>query len=549
VADIADRTPTPAAVGGATVPVFARQSTGLVREISPWRAFIITFAILNLASGGATIFAFALFMYPGANLWLPLTLGAIGGLIYGWLYVQFATAMPRSGGDYVWMSRTLHPSIGFGLNLLWSFLFMFLLAYQMNITTTVGISTSFGIMGAILHSHALTTIATDINSKGWTFAIGSALLLGYGLLNAFSVRWTFRVLGAILGIGVLSFLIMVLLFAVTGHHTFIHNYNHLFGSGAYQQVLHAANAHHYIVPIAFGASLLATPIAFLAFSGFNWVVYAGGEVRRPQRSFIVSIMGAQIVGWLALVILCLLALKTIGYHFAVGISSLFYKAPAAYHLNFPPWLNGLAAVAGHSLPGGNVLVVIALIGFSAIISVFGGILPYLVSRNLLAAAFDRVLPSKLADVSPRFHTPLWALGVTFLLAEGCLAIYTFTTFFTLLVNFATGVAIGLLLLGVAGLLFPYVRKDLFENSPSLVKKRVAGVPVMTIVSALTIAQMIYYIVVLVQNSALSGPTSVGAMVLLPGIVVLGIVVYFVARWIQRSRGIDISQAFAEIPPE
>ena len=137
-----------------------------------------------------------------------------------------------------------------------------------------------------------------------------------------------------------------------------------------------------------------------------------------------------------------------------------------------------------------MLVVIALIGFSAIISVFGGILPYLVSRNLLAASFDRVLPSKLADVSPRFHTPLWSLGVTFLLAEGFLAIYTFTTFFTLLVNFATGVAIGLLLLGVAGLVFPYVRKDLFENSPRLVNRRVAGIPVMSIVSALTIAQMV-----------------------------------------------------------
>ena len=239
-------------------------------------------SVLNLASGGATIFAFALFMYPGADLWLPLTLGAIGGLVYGWLYVQFATAMPRSGGDYVWASRTLHPSIGFGLNLLWSFLFMFLLAYQMNITTTVGISTSFGIMGAILHSHGLTTIATDINSKGWTFAIGTALLLCYGLLNAFSVRWTFRVLGAILGIGVLSFLIMVVLFAVTGHHTFISNYNHLFGAAAYQQVLHAANARHYIVPVAFGASVLATPIAFLAFSGFNW--WFTPAVRSANRS-------------------------------------------------------------------------------------------------------------------------------------------------------------------------------------------------------------------------------------------------------------------------
>jgi antibiotic biosynthesis monooxygenase (ABM) superfamily enzyme len=61
--------------------------------------------------------------------------------------------------------------------------------------------------------------------------------------------------------------------------------------------------------------------------------------------------------------------------------------------------------------------------------------------------------------------------------------------------------------------------------------------------------MVYYIVVLVQNSALSGPTSAAAMILLPGLVVVGIAFYFVARWVQRRRGIDIGQAFVEIPPE
>jgi amino acid transporter len=531
------------------LPIFARQSTGLVREISSWRAFVITFAILNLASGGATVFAFALFMYPGANLWLALTVAMLGGLIFGWLYVQFATAMPRSGGDYVWMSRTLHPALGFGLNVLWTFLFMFLLAYQMSITTTVGISTSFGIMGQLLDSHTLTNLSADINTKTWTFVIGSLLLLLYGLLNAFSLKWTFRVITGILSVGVLSFLIMVILFAVTGHSTFVTNYNDVFGAGAYQGVIDKANSHHFVVPIEWGASFLATPIAFLAYSGFNWIVYAGGEIRRPQRSFIFSIIGAQVIGWICLVVLSLLALHTVGYDFAVGISSLFYKAPDDYGLPFPPWLNGLAGVAGMSLPGGEVLVALVLIGFAAIISVFGGILPFLISRNMFAAAFDRILPSKLADVHPRYHTPIWSVVVTFVLAEVCLAVYTYTSFFTLLVNFATGVAFGLLLLGVAGIVFPYRRRDVFENSPRLVHMRVAGVPLMSILGVLTVVQMAVYIVVLARNSALSGPTSFGAMVLLPGLVIGGSVFYFGARSFQRRRGLNIAQAFTEIPPE
>jgi hypothetical protein len=61
--------------------------------------------------------------------------------------------------------------------------------------------------------------------------------------------------------------------------------------------------------------------------------------------------------------------------------------------------------------------------------------------------------------------------------------------------------------------------------------------------------MILYIVVLARNPALSGPTSVSAMLLLPGLVVAGVVIYFISRAVQRRRGIDIGQAFSEIPPE
>jgi hypothetical protein len=79
--------------------------------------------------------------------------------------------------------------------------------------------------------------------------------------------------------------------------------------------------------------------------------------------------------------------------------------------------------------------------------------------------------------------------------------------------------------------------------------RVAGVPLMSILGVLTVIQMAAYIVVLARNSALSGPTSFGAMVLLPGLVIGGILFYFAARWFQRRRGLNIAQAFTEIPPE
>jgi basic amino acid/polyamine antiporter, APA family len=540
-----------AAGGGSSdaAPVFARNSTGLVRELGPWRAFILTFGWVNLGSGAATFLAFALFMYPGTIPWIPLTLGMILGLIYGWVYVLMGHAMPRTGGDYVWTSRIIHPAVGFGVSLLWVFLSIFLLAYQMSITTTVGISTSFGIMGAILKNDDLVQIGANINTPGLTFVIGTGLLLLFAALNIFSIRWTFRVLTAILLLGILSFAIIVGLLAVTSHEQFVTNFNGLLGSGVYESILTTATDKGFIVPMMLGASISATPIAFLAYEGFNYSTNAGGEIRRPQRTLIISIIGAQILGWIGLSLVSIIAINTVSYDFLSGISALFYNSPADYPLHFPPWLNALAGIAGYSLPGGTLLVAVMLIGFTAILAIFGGILPFVIARNIFAAAFDRVLPTKLAEVHPRFHTPIWAIIATFVVAEIFLAVYTFTTFFTLLVNYVTGRALGIGIVGLVALLFPYVKRELFERSPQMVKARIGGVPVISIFGALTVIIMTVQFIVLAQNSALSGPTTPIAIGMLPGLIILGIVIYYLSVWYHRREGVNIAKAFGEIPPE
>src|SRR5260370_34393555 len=48
-------------------------------------------------------------VFPNALLCLPTA----------FLYAMLATAMPRSGGDYVWVSRSVHPIAGFMSN--WNF--------------------------------------------------------------------------------------------------------------------------------------------------------------------------------------------------------------------------------------------------------------------------------------------------------------------------------------------------------------------------------------------------------------------------------------------
>src|SRR3990170_4882237 len=93
--------------------VFVRKSSGLVRVMSPSSAFVYNVLTMGL-------------IFPWTYLWAP---GALPGgqLVWGILlamvleipialaYVWLSTALPRSGGDYVFQSRVLGGGIGFTL--------------------------------------------------------------------------------------------------------------------------------------------------------------------------------------------------------------------------------------------------------------------------------------------------------------------------------------------------------------------------------------------------------------------------------------------------
>ncbi|MGB9639734.1 MAG: amino acid permease [Anaerolineales bacterium] len=95
----------------ATPEVFVRKASGLVRVMSPWAAFVYNILTMGL-------------IFPWTYLWAP---GALPGgkLVWGillamlieipiaFVYVWLSTAMPRSGGDYVFESRVFGGGVAF----------------------------------------------------------------------------------------------------------------------------------------------------------------------------------------------------------------------------------------------------------------------------------------------------------------------------------------------------------------------------------------------------------------------------------------------------
>src|SRR3954470_23870060 len=120
---------TPAAgMTGADDHVFARSSTGLVREAGGWSAFMN-----NMSASGAPLALVLLFSlgpayYVGANMYVAVFLALVLTVWTGLVYAMFATAIPRSGGDYPWISRSLSPTLGFASNFSYMFWAMFIIA-------------------------------------------------------------------------------------------------------------------------------------------------------------------------------------------------------------------------------------------------------------------------------------------------------------------------------------------------------------------------------------------------------------------------------------
>src|SRR5256885_15257695 len=91
--------------------VFARKTSGLVKELGAFESFSIN--LISLGPGPAYgLFLIVLLFVSGANLMQATVLAALAGIPVVLAYAIMAIQMPRSGGEYVYASRLLHPHLG-----------------------------------------------------------------------------------------------------------------------------------------------------------------------------------------------------------------------------------------------------------------------------------------------------------------------------------------------------------------------------------------------------------------------------------------------------
>jgi FtsH-binding integral membrane protein len=131
--------------------------------------------------------------------------------------------------------------------------------------------------------------------------------------------------------------------------------------------------------------------------------------------------------------------------------------------------------------------------------------------------------------------------------------YYFTAFFT---YFIYSSLMGFVCMGVAclaAILFPWRRKDIFDSSPNVVKKRVGGVPLITIVGIVGFFLSVFLSYACVSPAVTpppSGPPILQFFSYAIDLVIIlsGLGIYVVAHYYRKSQGIPLETVFGVIPP-
>ena len=524
--------------------IYSRTATGLVREV----ALIdhLTFAVTATTPlvSGLIVSSFVVSAYPRANFLVALLIAGILSTFVLTCIALLTAALPKVGGDYVFNSRILHPVVGFVANLLVVAISPVTAGLIAGLVATVGLSPALSAIGIVTGSGTLETWSTYFTYPNTIFLTGAVCILIVTVLSAIGTRLLMRTMTWLMAIFALGVAVDLALLLFTSQSSFASAYNHLAGAGAYDKIVAAGSGSGlypsqggYSVSSTIGTIFFALGIIVYCF----WGTYISSEVRRAgqRRRMLITFVGAGVLQTVVLMIAWFLLLHTVGENFFISATAGNMKVGFA---SFPFFM---------ALAASNPVLVVVL-SFALVLWTIPGINANMamVQRGLFAYSFEGLLPRKIADVSDRTHTPILAAVITGLLSVIGVALYAYWAGISTLLSLVDLFPyVMLVVLGLAAVVMPWRRPDIYRGSPA--DWRLGGLPVLPIVGALTMATTVFAMADAFYFRTASGlagyerPILIGLLSVILG----GVVWWYAARAIRRRQGIDLDLVYRTIPPD
>lgn len=531
--------------------VFARRASGMTRVVSPWTALAYSFVAPNITQASFYLL-WAVTLYPGADM--PWAIMFMLTLIpFAAIYTYFSSSMPRSGGEYIYISRVLFPFLGFIAS--WT-LTIVGLNWQGNNTNYVvnwGFGHTFVQLGLVYKNPALTNLGLELAKQQgsllvWIVGTISLCLSFYVIYLGTKVFMRF-VWGAMILTWIMLAVYSIVLLRVNPE--IIANGMKVVQNIDYQTVLQKAQELGWQKGFYSISATVMAGITFMNLTclGSTYSANIAGEIKRVDKAQPLAQYGSVI-----LFIIYYQIFTYVTYHgFGVDLTQAISKLNSAgvdkdIFGSFPqmPFLlvyatqNPILLLIGGPLAWGLINWVGAMgLAFAPV-------------RNLFAYAFDGMLPDKINEVNRR-GSPVYAVLLGFIISwfqftVNCLTpllsayqIYTITIWF-----------FGWIFLSIAAIIFPWRRRDIWEKSPAITRQSVFGIPWIVIagVAGLIISVMAVYFTFVPSILGTSITMQLPALLVSFGFyMILPIILYFVAVMINKQRGVSLEKRFKEIPPD
>jgi amino acid transporter len=541
--------------------VFLRKATGLVREVGLTDAFLMNTIGMNVAIGAVFLFLQAPANFPQGSMLLATIIGTVVmAFTLLWVYSEFAAAMPRSGGDYVFVSRALHPFLGWLLS--WSqgaWLIFFWVGFNAWFALVFAVPVALATIGGVTGQTVWTTMSDNLLKQysflgvttSWNVIfIGTLINVGFGALLIFGGQgyWRWQKFAFLFAGGSILLGIIFLIFRggdlSTAWDSFVRGSSGL----RFDQIIPAAKDAGYAgaTGFSFKQTILMLPWVFFVVGYAQGSAQIGGEVKRAPRNQYLAMVGGVLINGAVLALLVILFEAAAGRNWIGSLGYLSNTAPDTLGLpgGILPGFNFII-----SLFSTNVLVLL-FIGIGFVMWALNGtpLSELQATRYMLAWSLDRTVPKAAGDVSDRYHTPVKAILFATITGEIALILLTVNASASLLGALLAQI-VAFIVVSLAGIVFPYRLKSVWESAGG---RRIAGIPAVTLAGiggVIALGGMMLMFIVNPTINATFAVTRRLSLAFMVGVIVVGAIWYAAAFAINRSKGIDLRLVYREIPPE
>jgi APA family basic amino acid/polyamine antiporter len=538
---------------------FARKASGLVRGLSMWDAFGVGFMNQGLTPSIWVMISLGLSVFLGGNLIIATVLSLVlAGIGFPLVWGILGGSMPRSGGEYIYNSRILHPLVGIGESFGNAFIWLMWIFVLAPWIADPGCKMLAEMEGwTWLYNSANDTYLGGLSATWGAFVIATISSIIAFLFVVFGIKVFARVQKVVMGLGIIGAIIIIIVLFMYSKTDFIASWNTMAAE-------HNSLDYNSFIAATSAAAGTDMPTTWNWYDTFgvmvagSWlfaysycITFIAGEVKRPDKSIILGNLFAIVVPAIFMILVAAGLYRLVDFNFLSASAWADQNGPIdGYNMPWSPHFVGLAAIVMHNK------VLLFLMAFSFILFTLWWVaLSYLAfPRIIFAWGMDRMGPKWFTSVNARFASPVKNYVLGFCLAEVLIALYVFWTD-----NPMQGLSVTALeifsvfgVTAIAAFVFPFSKraKGIWESSPYR-RWSVFGIPLVMIGAVVNMA----YLVILAVFFFFQADHNLEGFTLKTGILilatwVLGILWYFFWSWrAKRTAGINTTMLTGELPPE